>query len=294
MNAIIATVGMFDGVHLGHRHLLDTLTAQARERRLHPVVFTFDCHPQQVLRGRQAVSLLTTSEERLQMLHRLGDYEVVVVHFDRTMAALSAVEFYDEVMSRHAPIQALVMGYDNSFGNKQHNDFPQLRARLEREGVTVIDDVAVRCDGVEVSSTQIRLALQSGNVSQANAMLGYRYSLSGTVTAGRHIGHTLGFPTANLDCRTMSKLMPADGVYALTARCEGESWHAVANLGTQPTVGGQDRVLEVHLLDECRQLYGRLLQVEFVARLRDIRPFDSHESLAHQIQQDIEQCRSLF
>lgn len=294
MKGAIATVGMFDGVHLGHRHLLDTLTTQARERDLHPVVFTFDRHPQQVLRGVGSVSLLTTAGERLSMLRAGKDYEVVVVPFDAATAALPAGEFYDTVMTRHASIRALVLGYDNSFGNKQRNDFPQLRARLQEEGVALIDDVPVCVDGVEVSSTQIRRALSSGEVSRANAMLGYRYEVTGQVVQGRHIGTTLGIPTVNLDCRELGKLLPADGVYAVTAAADGRCWNGVANLGTQPTVGGRQPVLEVHLLDDSPTLYGATLSVSFVERLRDIRMFDSREALTRQIKQDIELCRTLF
>ena len=290
----IATIGMFDGVHRGHQHLLATLVEQARLRSMRPVVYTFDRHPQQVLRGDHAVQLLTTTEERLQRLRAGGDYEVVVLPFDRQMASLSACAFYDEVLLRRHPMGALVMGYDNSFGNKQHDDWPQLFERLRRDGVTHIADVPVCYGDVAISSTQIRQALMAGDVARANDMLGYRYSLSGTVLQGRHIGHSLGFPTANLDSGQTEKLLPADGVYAVTATVGHTTWRAVANLGAQPTVGGAGRVLEVHLLDGSPQLYGLSLQVEFVARLRDIRRFETREALAGQIQEDIKQCKELF
>lgn len=321
MKEAIATIGMFDGVHRGHRHLLETLLEESRRRGLHPVVYTFDRHPRQVLMGDASVQLLTTPEERLQLLRSMGDFELVVLPFSRAMASLSACQFYEQVLQRNHDIRALVMGYDNSFGNKQHDDFAQLDDYLRRDGVIRIDDVPVYYNDIEnselrelsihnsnihnstfnihnsklaISSTQIRRALQAGDVSLANAMLGYRYTLTGTVTAGRHIGHALGFPTANLDCGRQAKLLPADGVYAMTARCGEASWRAVANLGAQPTVGGRQRVLEVHLLDDGPQLYGKQLQVAFVSRLRDIRTFDSPEALSAQIQQDIEQCKSLF
>lgn len=294
MKEAIATIGMFDGVHRGHRHLLETLLEESRRRGLHPVVYTFDHHPRQVLMGDASVQLLTTPEERLRLLRSMGDFELVVLPFSRAMASLSACQFYEQVLQRNHDIRALVMGYDNSFGNKQHDDFAQLDDYLRRDGVARIDDVPVYHDEIAISSTQIRRALQAGDVSLANAMLGYRYTLTGTVTAGRHIGHALGFPTANLDCGQQAKLLPADGVYAMTARCGEASWRAVANLGAQPTVGGRQRVLEVHLLDDGPQLYGKQLQVAFVSRLRDIRMFDSPEALSAQIQQDIEQCKSLF
>lgn len=290
----IATIGMFDGVHRGHQHLLATLVKQARLRSMRPVVYTFDRHPQQVLRGDQAVRLLTTTEERLQRLRKLGNFEVEVLSFDRQLASLSACAFYDEVLSRRHPMGALVMGYDNSFGNKQHDDGPQLFERLRHDGVALIADVPVRYGDVTISSTQIRQALMSGDMARANAMLGYCYGLSGRVLPGRHIGHELGFPTANLDCEGTEKLLPADGVYAVTATAENTTWHAVANLGAQPTVGGTERVLEVHLLNGCPQLYGKQLQVDFVARLRDIRHFDSKEALVRQIQEDIQQCEKRF
>ena len=294
MREAIATIGMFDGVHRGHRHLLETLQAEARQRRLHPVVYTFDRHPRQVLQGDASVLLLTTADERLGRLRALGDFELVVLPFDRQMAALSACQFYERVLQQNHLLRALVMGYDNSFGNKRHDDAAMLDELLRRDGVERIDDVPVCHGNMEISSTQIRRALQMGNVALANAMLGYCYTLTGVVGSGRHIGQAMGFPTANLDCGRMGKLLPADGVYAVTAQCGGTAWRGVANLGAQPTVGGQERVLEVHLIDDCPQLYGKQLQVAFVERLRDVRTFDSQEALSAQIQQDIEQCKSLF
>ena len=294
MNPVIATIGMFDGVHTGHRHLLRTLQSQADALSLHPVVFTFDRHPQQVLHGADAVRLLTTGEERLSRLREAGTYDVVVLPFDTDMADLSACRFYETVLRAHAPLGALLMGYDNVFGNKRHDDFGQLRELLQRDGVLLISDTPVYLDGVAVSSTQIRRALQSGDIGRANAMLGYRYTLSGTVVVGRRIGRTLGFPTANLDCDRMSKLLPADGVYAVIVSVDGAEWRGVANLGAQPTVGGLKRSLEIHLIDFHAQLYGMTLTVSFMSRLRDIRAFDSRDALAAQIQSDIDQCKRCF
>lgn len=294
MKGVVATIGMFDGVHLGHRHLLQTLLDVSFRRQLQPVVYTFDRHPLQVLHGDMAVQLLTTQEERLQRLCSVGDYKLEVLHFDKEMASLSACQFYERVLCRDYVLQTLVMGYDNSFGCKQNNDLDLLNDVLRRDGVVRVNDVPLCCNGVKVSSTQIRQALLSGDVALANAMLGYCYSLSGVVTEGRHIGNGMGFPTANLDCGRMGKLLPADGVYAVYARRGNNSWRAVANLGAQPTVGGRDRVLEVHILDDKPQLYGQQLEVDFVARLRDIYVFDNREALATQIQQDIEQCKRFF
>ena len=294
MRGVIATIGMFDGVHIGHRHILHTLAEKGKELSLTPWVFTFDRHPRQVLYGADSVRLLNTFDERLALIKSFAEVELTVIPFSVETASLSACTFFSSYMAQQADIKALLLGYDNSFGNKRNNDMPQLRQMLDERSIAVLDDVPVMCHDVEVSSTKIRQALELGDVSVANEMLGYRYSLSGLVAHGRQIGRRMGLPTANVDCAACGKLLPADGVYAVSALVDGIAYNGVANLGMQPTVNGSDRSLEVHLIDASPDIYGAYMSVQFVKRLRDIRRFNSLDRLAGQIESDIAQTKTLF
>ena len=291
------TVGMFDGVHLGHRHILATLAEVARRDGLRPVVVTFDNHPRQVL-SADAVrfSRITTNEERNRLLEACGVHEVAVLHFTPALAQLSACEFLQQVLVGRLHARVLVLGFDNMFGNKGRNDFGRVPALAASLGVRVVEDTAVLCRGSEVSSTRIRRLLDAGDVAEAAQLLGAPYSLSGHVVSGRQVGRRIGFPTANIQPEGEQKMMPAEGVYAVRMRLSGggASYAAMANVGAQPTFGSDQSALEVNLLEFDGDLYGQTATVEFVDRLRDIRRFESPEALAAQLACDREAVRTMF
>ena len=274
------TVGMFDGVHLGHRHILATLRTTAAELGLEPVVVTFDRHPREVLSPDTGILRLTTNAERAALIHECGVEQIVELPFTRQLASLSACEFLREVLVGQLGARALVLGYDNMFGNKQRDDFASLPDEAARLGVDLRVDEAVVMDGRDISSTRIRKALTAGRVEEASGLLGAHYSITGQVEQGFHIGRTLGFPTANITIPT-GKTLPADGVYAVLCPTP-----AICNLGPRPTFGSASRTLEVHLLGRHDDLYGQTLAVQFVARLRDIQTFPSAEALAVQLEKD--------
>ena len=311
------TVGMFDGVHVGHRHILKMLGRVSAEQGLRAVVVTFDCHPRQVLNAESAASFrVNTNEERYRLLEECGVAEVVEVHFSVETAQLSACEFFERVLLRRLRCKALVLGYDNMFGNRQRNDFDRLPALAESRGVNVTVDTPLRVDGVEVSSTQVRKALQRGDVHHAATLLGYPYRLWGTVVKGRQVGRTLGFPTANVCLDDSTKVVPAPGVYAVRVlgvdegKYGSESGHTprlsaypsqegtadaaddsqlrwgMANFGGQPTFGLEKTVFEVNIFDYDGDLYGSVLTVEFVDRIRDVCRFDGVEHLVRQLEED--------
>ena len=283
------TVGMFDGVHIGHRHILMMLERQAVERGLHPVVVTFDCHPRQVLKADRAASFrVNTNEERYRLLEGCGVQEVVEVHFTAETAQLSACEFFEQVLCQKLQCKALVLGYDNMFGNRQRNDFDRLPALAESRGVALVVDTPVRFGGVEVSSTKVRGALQEGDVRRAADMLGYNYCLWGTVVKGRQVGRTLGFPTANVCLDDRTKVVPAPGVYAVRVRMPDDKTLklGMANFGAQPTFGLENTVFEVNIFDFDGDLYGKVLMVEFVDRIRDVCKFEGVERLVRQLNDD--------
>ena len=256
------TVGMFDGVHVGHRHILKMIGRVSAEQGLRAVVVTFDCHPRQVLNAESAASFrVNTNEERYRLLEECGVAEVVEVHFSWETAQLSACEFFEEVLLRRLRCKALVLGYDNMFGNRQRNDFDRLPALAESRGVNVTVDTPLRVDGVEVSSTQVRKALQRGDVHHAATLLGYPYRLWGTVVKGRQVGRTLGFPTANVCLDDSTKVVPTGGVYAVRVFLPdgGGMRLGMANFGAQPTFGLEKTVFEVNIFDYDGDLYDKVL-----------------------------------
>lgn len=288
------TVGMFDGVHVGHRQMVEHLAAMARQRNLEPVVVTFRNHPRHVLHPGEEMSLLTTFEERMEKLERCGVANVVALEFDKDTARLSACEFASQILAGQLGMKFLLLGYDNKFGSRDNDDFSQLPKLGQSLGFEIERDHPVMVDGIEVSSTKIRKALLSGNMEQASRMLGEPYSLKGEVAHGRHVGSGIGFPTANLNVATSGKLQPADGVYAMKATVRGNSYDAMGNLGGQPTYGLREKTLEVHLIGFEGFIYGEQLQVQFVKRLRDIRQFQNQEELIAQLRKDKEEVTQIM
>ncbi len=282
----IVTVGMFDGLHLGHRHLIARLMEYASREGLDPVVVTFDRHPRLVMEPEAPMALLSTGEERLQQLTECGVPTVALIHFTPETARLGACDFVRRFLCGRLNMRVLLLGYDNRFGSRKENDFDRLPQLASQLGFSICRDEAVLLNGVEVSSTKIRQALLRGDLQTANAMLGMPYSLSGRVVHGRHVGTSLGFPTANVQPDDIHKMHPAAGVYALRARVDGQCYCAMANLGEQPTFHSDHPVLEVHLIGFEGDLYGKSIQVEFMERIRDIQQFSSPEHLRRQLELD--------
>ena len=291
------TVGMFDGVHTGHRHILTLLGRVAAEKGLRPVVVTFDRHPRQVLTEGVATHFrITTNEERARLLSQCGVDTVVELPFTPQLAGMSACEFFDEVLVGQLDARALVLGFDNMFGSRGRNDFDRLPALADEKGVALHVDTAVFYHGKEVSSTRIRKALEQGQTDRAAAMLGRGYRMWGTVEKGRQLGRLLGFPTANVSLDDRSKVWPADGVYAVwvtladgTAGLKG-----MANFGGQPTFGLDKPVFEVNIFDFEGDLYDTTLTVEFGPRLRDICRFDNVPTLVTQLRSDREAAKRML
>ena len=283
------TVGVFDGVHRGHRDLLAHLSPLTSH--LSPLVLTLTAHPSFVLGRRDSEYWLDDPEEHLRLLFEAGAKYVAVMPFTHEVARMTACEMarllHDQLIMR-----SLLLGYDSRFGSKTNNDFdrlPQLAAEL---GFTLQRGEPFTVDGEPISSSRIRASLIKGLVEETATLLGRNYSITGTVTHGRGVGHTLGFPTANIDLATTRKMLPAHGVYAV--RVARDQWPAVsgmANLGDAPTFGVDKPLLEVHLIDYKGDLYGETVTVEFLHRIRDIQRFGSATELQAQLKKDIEEAR---
>jgi riboflavin kinase/FMN adenylyltransferase len=279
------TVGVFDGVHLGHKHLISQLVGKAEQENSLSAVVTFRQHPQEVLRPDIILPFLTNLEERKKLLENEGVDIVVPLTFTAETAELDAREFI-RLLREHLRIRGMVIGPDFALGKKREGSTDALRS-LGREigfSVTVVPPVVV--DGEVVSSTAIRQALSAGDVHRIRRLAGRNFSLRSHVVAGAGRGVWMGFPTANLNINPEHAL-PADGVYATWAIIDDETFLSMTNIGTNPTFGDKKRMIEVYIIDYRGNLYGQELQIEFVERLREERRFDSVEELKKQMAEDV-------
>lgn len=283
----VATIGFFDGVHRGHQYLIRQVCDEARAAHLRPVVVTFDQHPRKVLQSDWQPRLLSTLDEKLLLLSKTHADATAVVHFDRAMAALTAREFMDRVLRQQLNVRKLVIGYDNRFGHDRREGFDDYVRHGRELGIEVVQAHAFTLNGVRVSSSVVRSLLQEGEVEMARQCLGYPYTLVGRVVKGVQEGRQLGFPTANLDVPA-DKLVPAAGVYAVTARLQQTvvMRHGMMNIGTRPTFGGVGQTLETNIFDFEDDIYGKLMLVSLVHRVRGERKFASPQALAEQLGKD--------
>jgi riboflavin kinase/FMN adenylyltransferase len=285
-------VGVFDGVHLGHQHLLRRLKEKAEERKALPGVLTFRHHPLQVLSPGTSLSYLAPLKARRELLGALGIPLVVTIPFTREVAGISARRFL-ELLIRYLRMRGLVVGPDFALGRGREGDVKALRAFSAELGFELEVVPPFVLDGQVVSSTVIRQALEEGDVRRVREYLGRPYAVSGPVVAGRGTGRGLGFPTANLRVSPQQAL-PADGVYAGLAYVGGKTRPSLANIGVRPTFGGGERGVEVYVLDFERELYGNELSIELVERLREERHFGDTGELRAQIARDVQRARELL
>ncbi|MEO8563360.1 MAG: bifunctional riboflavin kinase/FAD synthetase [bacterium] len=292
VTATTATVGTFDGVHLGHRDVLTRLVARARSSTRASVLVTFDPHPLEVINPEAAPLLLTTHAEKVALVEATGLDYLVVLPFTTELAQYPATRFVDEILRGRFRMQELLIGHDHGFGRGREGDITLLRELGADRGfgVDVVAPVET-AHGEPVSSTAVRRAVAAGELDQACALLGRRYSVSGEVVAGDARGRLLGFPTLNVDPRAPRKLLPPDGVYAVEVVGSRGRFGGMMNLGGRPTFGDERRTLEVHLFDATGDFYGDHVEVVFVARLRDTMKFSGPDALVAQLHRDADAAR---
>jgi riboflavin kinase/FMN adenylyltransferase len=284
----VVSIGNFDGVHRGHAALLAELRRQAHADNIPAIALTFEPHPLELLRPGQAPPLLTTPEDRSQLLHELGADCVLVLRVTPEMLALRAAEFFSQVIQGQLNTRALVEGMNFGFGRGREGDVETLAKLCEPAGIRLTVVPPIVLDGVEVSSSRVRSLLTDGAVREAATLLGRPYRLHGTVGTGQRRGEKLGFQTANLE--RLRTLAPGDGVYAVAVPYQGRVWPGAANVGPNPTFGENARKVEVHLIGFQGDLYGQALAVDFLDRLRDTRPFGSVAELVEQLRRDVAQA----
>lgn len=292
----VATIGMFDGVHRGHQYLIEQVRDVAEASGRKSMVITFDSHPRQVLHSDYQPRLLSSLDIKLLLLSRQHLDKVEVLHFDEAMAAMSAHDFMRDVLHAQLGVGCLVLGYDNRFGRRnQEETFDDYVAYGREIGMEVIRAKELQ-DEAHISSSHVRRLLSAGDVENANRCLGYHYTIVGKVVGGEQNGRQIGFPTANIDTAEWGLLMPAAGVYAVKVRRKNSmtQMRGMMNIGHRPTFDGTEQTAEVNIFDFREDLYGEVLLVSFVGRVREERKFDSPVMLAEQLAKDREVIEELL
>ncbi|TQI72222.1 riboflavin kinase/FMN adenylyltransferase [Gramella sp. Hel_I_59] len=282
----VVTIGTFDGVHAGHRRIIDRLVNSAHANNLNSVVLTFFPHPRMVLQKESDIKLINTIGERKQLLDQTGIDHLVVHPFTHQFSRLTALEFVRDILVNKLRAKKIIIGYDHRFGRNRTADINDLKQFGKDFGFEVEEISQQDVEQVAVSSTKIRKALLDGRVEQANIYLQSEFSLKGIVVRGRGIGKDLGYPTANMEIPEDYKLIPKNGVYVVRSVLDGQTIFGMMNIGTNPTVGGKEQTIETYFFDLDKDLYGKEFTIEMLVRIRDEKKFNSVEELKIAMKQD--------
>lgn len=285
----VLTIGTFDGVHLGHRKIIDALCERAKAIGGESVIFTFDPHPRKVVAPQETnLRLVTTLEEKISLLEQSGVDHLIIYPFTKEFSQLSYEQFVEKVLVGQIHTNYLVVGYDHKFGKNRQGDFEFLKDCAKRFGFHIEKMDVLLINEANVSSTKIREAIQQGDFETANAYLGYAFKLHGTVVEGQKLGRTLDFPTANIETSDPDKIIPGYGVYAVKVNVSGKQYSGMLNIGNRPTVNhnADNRSIEVHILDFKDDIYGQPIELTFFKKLREEQKFSSLEALKEQLLMD--------
>jgi riboflavin kinase/FMN adenylyltransferase len=288
----VVTVGTFDGVHLGHKKIINSINKIARENNLKSTLITFDPHPRVVLQQQPSfqIKLLTKLEERLELLQNEELDRVIIAKFSREFSELDYKEFIKKILLEKVGARVLIVGYDHGFGRDRSGNFDELKKISEENNFTVIKEKALTLDKTTISSSIIREMVEKGNVSDAAKMLGRLYSINGVVVRGEGRGKKLRFPTANLQIANDYKLLPKLGVYAVDCLINNKVYRGMSNIGTKPTFGGINKTVEIHILDFHKNIYGEKIDIKFIERLRNEKKFKNEQDLINQLEKDKNKC----
>lgn len=284
----VLTVGTFDGVHEGHRAIMETVVKKARKRNARSVIVTFDPHPREIIHpGESGIKLLTTLQERCEILKDLGIDLMVVIPFDRDFSLLTSKEFVEDILYKKIGISEIVIGYDHHFGRDRQGTIETIEDLGEKLGFDSYVVSRQEVGNTGVSSTKIRTALsEQGDVQLAKKLLGRYYMLNGTVVHGDKRGKKIGYPTANIQTEHHQKIIPKNGVYAVKIRVDGE-WHkGMMNIGVRPTFEGKHKTMEVNIFNFDENIYGKNVQVLFIERIRDELKFNGVDELITRLKKD--------
>ena len=293
-NAVV-TSGTFDGVHRGHQTILARLTEVAKASNGESVLITYWPHPRTVVSNdSQNLKLLTTLDEKASLIDQAGVDHLVIIPFTRSFSQLTSEEYINQILIEKIGTKKLVIGYDHRFGRDREGGFEYIKAHQHEYGFEVEEIPRQDVDAVGVSSSKIRAALNEGNVRTANQFLDRPYSLTGTIVKGRQLGRTIGFPTANMQVDDAAKLIPANGVYAVSVEYGGQTLGGMLNIGFRPTVAGTHQTIETYIFDFDKDIYGEHMTLRFREFLRPEQKFDGLPALVAQLKRDEEAARAVL
>ena len=290
--ATIATIGTFDGIHIGHQKILNSLARFAKENSLKSVVITFDPHPRKIINKKNSIELINTIEEKKEKLKTLGIDYLIVQKFDEKFSETEANKFV-EILKNNINIEKLIVGYDHRFGKNRNADINDLKKYGKELNFEVIEIDALEIEEVNISSTKIRSAIQDGNIRLANSYLGYNFFLSGKVVKGHSRGKELGFPTANLKIDE-DKIIPKNGVFLVKSKIDHQDIYGMMNIGYNPTFNNKSKKIETHFFKLNKNLYGKIIKIELLEYIREEKRFETVDDLIQRLKLDREKCLKLI
>tara|TARA_R110002096_G_scaffold352864_11_gene546098 strand:- start:771 stop:1700 length:930 start_codon:yes stop_codon:yes gene_type:complete len=292
----VVTTGTFDGVHIGHQSIISRLNEVAKKVKGESVILTFYPHPRMVLQEDCDLKLITTIEEKIELLRKTGLDHLIIHPFTKDFSRTTSLEFVRNILVEKIGTQRLVIGYDHHFGRNREGSFEHLKEFSSLYGFEVEEISAKDIDDVNVSSTKIRKALLDGDVKTATTYLGHNFQLTGVVVHGNKVGRELGYPTANIDIQNEYKLIPAEGIYAVKVRLNNQKYRGMLNIGRRPTInsGNGQLSIEVNIFDFNQDIYGQAIQLELIQRIRDEKKFNSKEELIAEMKKDKVKCERIL
>ncbi len=284
----VVTTGTFDGLHMGHKKIIDTLIFEAKNNNLTSVILTFWPHPRQVLKQNDEIKLLLTMDEKIELLSTMGIDYLIVIPFSEDFFSLSPTEYISKILISHLNAKTLVIGYDHRFGKDRKGNLAFLHETSDEFQLKIVEIPKQIIDELAISSTKIRNSLQNHNIETANKLLGRAYSFSGKVSLGNQLGRTIDFPTANIELNNESKIVPSHGVYLVKLIFNNLSYFGMMNIGIRPTINGKEEKIEVHIFNFNQDIYNQKIEVIPLCFLRNEQKFDNIESLKSKLNEDKE------
>lgn len=293
-NAVL-TIGTFDGVHKGHQTIIKRINDLAADIRGESVILTFHPHPRLIIQpDDKSLKLLNTLEEKIELLENYGVNNLIITPFSKDFSLMTAEAYVKDFLWKNIRPKKIIIGYDHRFGNNREGGIDTFKQFQEALGFEVEEIEKQLLDDIAVSSTKVRQALQIGNISVANQLLGHYYSIEGTVVHGEKMGRKLGFPTANIEVKDENKLVPQEGIYAVKAHVNDKEYKAMLYIGKKPTFRGISQTIEVNIFDFEEDIYGKVLKVTFVDAIRSDIKFDTVDALMHQMKKDKERSLAIL
>ena len=294
-NNAVVTIGTFDGVHVGHQVILDQVSTHARKHGATSVLITFSPHPRKLIFPNEPISILTPLKDKLKLITEIGIEHIVVVPFTKDFASLSAEEYVSDFLVNKINPKTIIIGYDHHFGNDRKGNIQLLNSLKTKYNFEVIEIEAQLIEDATISSTKIRDAVATGDITTTNDMLGRPYSISGKVIKGNQIGRTINYPTANILLNEREQIIPANGVYAIRAVHKNKVYNGMLNIGYRPTVSNNNKLyIEAHLFDFEQDIYDDELSIDFIQRVRDEQKFSDVNALKEQLSRDKETCEEIL